>query len=519
MRLREVCVGAIAAALALGLSSCLLPVRAAPGVVGTVVDRRTGEPVEGAIVVVRFDGSYGDQLPDREHLGHVETRTGADGTFRVERYVRGGLTVWPLFRTEARVAAVMRSGYRCPVPVNVRADRPVRIALTPALDAGDQRDSCRPVAARRGEAESYQAAWRELFPSPETPEDREQRRQLARLLEARAALGFGENCAGPVTDLALAPAGGRVAFVATGPQGPEVQLVELDSGGSRTPKLVTRTQATASRRLAWTGQGDLVLWQPAAPADRAVSPSIFASGAPVVVWSTSRSLPARLDRDAPPTSRRQGGSRPLEPEDLSDEADTLWLGRSFSLERTLDAETGLSLDRLRVTQDDGSLSAIELPGEACGGPRFGRPHYRIAAPGRLALDLRFVDGGCHAVAIDLESGAWQRLDRADLDASCREQRSIPPAQLAVALRGWTRDLQAGLEAVGADTGAAYSLDIGRDGATRVMARNHAGQPLTVRGPRFPIATPLRRIDVTNVAPHTPGERVFPLTAPAQLEPL
>lgn len=518
MRLREICVGAIAAALALGLSSCLLPVRAAPGVVGTIVDRATGEPVEGAIVVVRFDGRYGDQLPDREHLGHVETRTGPDGGFRVERYVRGGLTVWPLFRTEVRVAAVLRSGYRCPVPVHVREDRAVRIALTRALDVADQRDSCRPVAARRGEAESYQAAWRELFPAPETPEDREQRRQLARLLEARAPLGFGENCEGPVTDLALAPGGGRVAFVATGPQGAEVQLVELDAGGPWTPKLVNRTEASASRRLAWTGQGDLVLWQPASSADRAVSPSIFARGEPLVLWTASRSLPARLDRDAPATSRH-GGSRPLEPEDLSDEADTLWLGRTFSVERTLDAETGLSLDRLRVTHDDGSLHAIELPGEACGGPRFGRPHYRIAAPGRVALDLRFVDGGCHAVAIDLENGAWQRLDRADLGASCRAQRNIPPAQLAVALRGWTRDLHAELEAAGADTGSAFSLDIGRDGATRVTARNHAGQPLTMKGPRFPITTPLRRIDVTNVAPRTPGERVFPHTAPAQLEPL
>ena len=65
-----------AAVLALLQISCVvLPVRVAPGVSGTVVDRASGKPVAGAPVVVRFDGHYDDILPDREVLGHREART------------------------------------------------------------------------------------------------------------------------------------------------------------------------------------------------------------------------------------------------------------------------------------------------------------------------------------------------------------------------------------------------------------------------------------------------------------
>ena len=135
MRLRKASGLALAAALALNLSSCLLlPVRVAPGIEGTVVDRASGEPLAGAIVLGRFDGHYGDALPDREHLGHAETTTGPDGRFRVKTYLRGGLSLWPHFRTEARVVGVMREGYRCPPPLLVPSSEPVRIALSAALE-------------------------------------------------------------------------------------------------------------------------------------------------------------------------------------------------------------------------------------------------------------------------------------------------------------------------------------------------------------------------------------------------
>jgi hypothetical protein len=521
MRLREASGLALGMALVLSLSSCiLLPVRVAPGLEGKVVDRASGKPLADAIVVVRFDGRYGEALPDREHLGHAETTTGPDGRFRIKSYVRGGVSLWPHFETEARIVRVLRKGYSCPPPLLVSSSEPVRIALGAALDRADQRDSCRPISARRGEAVAYQAAWRELFPARASAEEREQQRQLDRLLAARAALGFGENCEGPIRDLALAPGGRHAAFVADGAQGPEVRLVQLAAGASGRDRLVAKAEDVPPRRLAWTGPDELVLWQPSSEADRVVSPSIFAPGRSEVVWTGSHALPGVLEQGKPASSPRTSPRRPLDPEDLSDEAETRWFGRSFALERHVDPETGLSRDRLRVIREDGSRHAIDLPGESCGPRgRFGRPHYRIVAGGRLGLDLRWVDGGCHAVRIDLETGGWARLDQSAAPSACRAQRRIAPGQLATALRGWTRELHSAMEQAGADHGAAYALRIAPNGATQVRARNFAGKPVTLRGPRFPVTTPLRRVDVTNVAPATSGPRVPPQTLPAAPKPL
>ena len=521
MRLLEASGLALAASLVLSLSSCiLLPVRVAPGIEGTVVDQADGEPLAGAIVLVRFDGHYGDALPDREHLGHAETTTGPDGRFSVKTYLRGGVSLWPHFRTEARVVGVMREGYRCPPPRLVPSSEPVLIALSAALDPGDRRDSCRPVSARRGEAEAYQAAWHELFPARASTEEREQQHQLERLLVARAALGFGENCEGPVRDLTLAPGGHHAAFVADAAEGPEVRLVELAPGASGRDRLVARAEGVPPRRLAWTGPDELVLWQPSSEADRVISPSIFAPGRSEVLWTGPHALPQALDRGIPASSGRTSSRHPLDPEDLSDEAETRWFGRSFALERRLDPETGLSRDRLRVTREDGSRHEIDLPGESCGPrARFGRPHYRITAAGRLGLDLRWVEGGCHALRIDFETGAWARLDHGDAPGVCRAQRRIAPGQLATALRGWTRELHMAMDEAGADPGAAYTLRIEPDGAAQLRARDFAGEPLTLKATRFPVATPLRRIDVTNVAPAAAGSRAQPQTSPAALEPL
>jgi len=521
MRLREASRLALAAALVLSLSSCiLLPVRVAPGIRGAVVDGANGEPLAGAIVLVRFDGRYGDVLPDREHLGHAEATTGADGRFNVKSYVRGGVSLWPHFRTEARIVGVMREGYRCPSPRLVSSSEDVRIPLSAALDPADRRDSCRPVSARRGEAEAYQAAWREIFPARASAEEREKQRQLERLLTARAALGFGDNCEGPVHDLALAPGGHHVAFVTDAPRGPEVRLVELAPDAAGRNRLVAKAEGVPPRRLAWTGPDELVLWQPSSEADRVISPSIFAPGRSEVIWTGPRALPDALDLRLPASSRRTSSRLPLDPEDLSDEAETRWFGRSFALERRLDPETGLSRDRLRVTREDGSRHEIDLPGESCGPrARFGRPQYRITSAGRRGLDLRWVEGGCHALRIDFETGAWARLDHGDAPSVCRAQRRVAPGQLATALRGWSRELHTTMDQAGADPDAAYVLSIEPDGATRLRTRDFAGEPLTLKAPHFPVATPLRRIDVTNVAPATPGSRAQPQASPAALEPL
>ncbi len=516
MRLAEARRLAIAAALALIQLSCVvLPVRTAPGVAGLVVDKASGEPLAGALVVVRFDGRYGELLPDREQLGHAETRSDAEGRFRVARLVRPGLSLWPLFRTEARVVAVLREGYRCPLPRTVPASGEVRLALAPALDLEEQQASCRPVAAGQGQAEAYMTAWRSLYAEPQRRrrETRASAQRTQHLLQARAVLGFGANCKGPVLDLVLAPGGERAAWLAQGPAGPEVHLVETTPDGLAAPQRVGRAEDTPPRRLAWTGPDELVLWQPSSEVNRALSPSIFAPGRFELMWTASAAPPARPDPGTPGSSGRTSPRQPLDPEDLRDEADALWRGRSFALERSLDPESGLPRDRLVVTGPAGDRHSLSLPGEACGPPgRFGRPHYRIAADGRTALDLRFVDAGCHALRIDLENGDWARLDAAETPATCRTARRIPPAHLRTSLRGYMREVEAALEEAGADSETAWAIEIGPSGETQALARGFDGGPRSVALPRFPIATPLRRIDLSNIAPPTPHLRGAPVPA-------
>jgi hypothetical protein len=497
-------------------AACVMPVRVAPAVEGVVVDQASGAPLSDALIVVRFDGRYDDVLPDRDLLGHLEARSDAQGHFRVGPLRRPGLSLWPLLRTEARVVSVLRQGYRCARPVAASRATPVEIRLAAALDPIDRRESCRPVAARSGEAKAYMAAWRALFPAP-APEPSEGEREMDRVLAARAALGFGENCQGPVLDLALAPSGGRAALLVAGPAGAEVHVVELARSGRRASELAAREPQAPPRRLAWTSPTELVLWEPASETDRVASPSIFASQRFELIWTAAGAPP-------PPAAPAFGGlpsasATPLDPGDLNDEGDALWLGRSFALIRSPDPETGLAIDRLRIVQRDGTHYQIELPGEACGPVgRFGRPHYRMAGGGELGLDLRFIEGGCHAVAIDLTTGTWSKLDAAAEPAVCRDRRRIPAVHLGVALRGYSRELEAALAAAGADSAAAYALTIAPDGSVRVEARDFTGQARRLRGPRFPVTTPLRHIDVSVVGTASRPPRGAPIAVPAP-EPL
>jgi hypothetical protein len=471
---------------------------------GQVVDQGSGKPLADAIVVVRFDGRYDDVLPDRDLIGHQEARTDASGRFKMARLVRAGFSAWPLFKTEARVVRVMHEGYRCAAPRAVPGSGPVRIALTPALDDLDRRESCRPVTAERGEVTAYMDAWRTLFADAGAQGPSESDRQVDRLLAARAMLGFGENCTGPATDLAIAPGGGRAAVRIADPDGARVQRIELGAGAQRA--IDAPAPGSEGARLAWVSASELVVVEPGDATATSFTRSALATARLQRVWSASD--------DAPPAAPGLGGSggaaRPpsLDPEDLSDESEQLWGGRTFTLARTLDPSTGLPADELRVTRKDRSRIAFLLPGEACGpSGRFGRPHYRMAADGRSGLDLRFVAGGCHALLIDLESGAWKQLDTSSDPAQCETARRIPAANLSVALRGYMREVESALVEGGADPAAAFVLEISEDGETHARARDFAGDPRDLRVPRFPIHTPLRRIDVSTVGlarPAAPG---------------
>jgi hypothetical protein len=472
----------------------------APGVSGTVVDEASGKPVEGALVVVRFDGHYDDILPDREVLGHREATTDALGRFSIGFLIEPGVSAWPTFRTEARVVAVMSDGYRCPRPQRVPDSREVRVGIQPSLDENDRRDSCSPVPAEKGEAVAYMAAWRGMYPDVDPDPDVDEVHQLERLLSARSAFGFGENCEGPALDLALAPDGRRAAFEIAGDRQSEIHIVELRASRSQLAQVITRDAQPSARRLAWMSPADLVLWEPSEDSYQAVSPSVFSNGEFERIWSAIGPASHVVDRAEESEARSEETAvSVLAPEDLNDEGESRWRGRSFVLRQRPNPGTGLPQDDLRVYREDSTSYTLSLPGEVCGPRgRFGRPQYRIAADGRTSLDLRFVNGGCHVVRTDLETGAWSALDSVDRTGVCRSARRVQPTEFRTALRGYTRELESAIFEAGADPAAAYALRIERDGTTRLDTRGFSGASMTIEVPRFPLDTPLQRIEITTL---------------------
>ena len=497
-----------AAALAAGLlllTSCVvLPVRTAPAVDGLVVDQASGQPVPGALVVVRFDGRYDDVLPDRDLIGHQEARSDASGRFRMERLVRAGLSAWPHFKTEARVVGVMRAGYRCAAPQAVPESGPVRIELTPALDELDRRESCRPVTGGRGEVTAYMDAWRALFADAGAQAPSESDRQVERLLAARTVLGFGENCAGPVTDLAISPDGARAALRIASPHGDRWQRIELASGALRA---IEAPAAGFAGRA--PGLGERLRADPGRARLRARASAHHSA------LATARTTRDLVGEDAPPAApargQRAAGARAALPEDLSDESDRLWRGRSFALARTLDPTSGLPADELRVVREDGSRYSLRLPGEACGqAGHFGRPHYRITADGtqrpRPALRGRRLPRRAHRPRIGrlAEHSTAPRSPRsARARAGCRPRTFSwrCAATCARWRRRWSR---------AAPTRPPPSCS--RSPRTARRTRRRAISPAsgaTLRVPRFPLRTPLaahRRLDGRAGPPGGAGAR-------------
>ncbi|MCZ6784808.1 MAG: LpqB family beta-propeller domain-containing protein [Proteobacteria bacterium] len=511
--------GSCLALLALPSVACVpLPMHLLPPVAGQVLDEKTGKPLQDAVVVVRFDARHGELLPDRDLLRHREAVTDGSGRFRIARAATPGLTAWPMIRTEARVVGVMKPGYRCGAPERV-GGRFLTLRLTPSRDEAERRASCRPVAARPSEAPEYLAAWRALYPRDGRKGRMADERPLKRLLEARRIFGVGENCTGPVVDLALAPGGARLAIGIEQAGRRSIEVVALESDSRRVARLAAPAEAdgTRARRLAWASGGELILWEPGDALDRALAPSSLgaAGSGSEVVW-----------RGATPPAHRapsNAGERilPVLASELNDEGDARWLGRSFQVVRSLDPLTGLASSELHTQTSAGEEFVIPLPGESCGpAGQYGRPHYRITADGEVGVDLRYVDGGCHALAIHLTNGKWKRLDDARAAGVCAQTRRVPLPQLRAAMRGYVRDLEETLAAAGGDPGSAYQLRIAPDGRTTLIARDYLGASLKLVVAPFPVETPLSRIDVTAVGYAGEGPALEPPAAPAPaLEPL
>lgn len=507
----------VLAALCAASSGCLLPVRSAPGVAGRVVEAGSRRPLADVLVVVRFDGRHGTLLPDRENLGHAELRTDAAGRFQFARHFAPGVALWPYFEGEARVLSVLADGYRCPSPQKVSPGVPIEVALAPAADRSDQRASCRPVAARPGEAAAYMAGWRALFDDPDSDQALEDRRRVEQVLAARTALGFAENCEGPVFDLALSPDGRMAAIAQREKQRTAVHVVDLAPGSGIRGVRAGVAERMPPRRLAWTSPRQLVVWLPVATPLRAAATARGAEGQVEVLWNAPVERVSTAPQRA--SARPVGSSRPLEPEDIYDEGANRWAGRSFTLVRGVNASSGLAREQLRIVAPDGARHEIELPGEPCGPTgHFGQPQYRIAADGSHALDLRFVGGACRAVSIDLESGSWNAIDTAGgARAECRNERRIPPSHLRVALRGYLRQAEGSLASAGADPTRSYLLRIEPSGAAQAETRDASGHTQHVALAPFPVATPLRIVHVTNVAPVDglqPAPKAAPKPAPS-----
>jgi hypothetical protein len=493
------------AAIALLVGGCLpMPVQRGPEFSGQVLDAATGSPLAGAILVVRWDTRHDDLLPDRDLLGHVEVVSGQDGRFEAGPLWRPRLAVWPLFRVEARVVAVLADGYRCAGPIAVPKEGGVEIGLVPSSDLADRRLSCRPVAAEPKVVPRYVAAWRGLHPEADTLVEKLRGRRIQEVLEARSALGFGANCDGPVHDLAVSPDGERIAFRVNDGQGDWVGIVRAE-GATPLERLLVDVPDTGRWQLGWTNADELVLWEPSNDMDRTHSLALvsLAGGAPRVLWR------------APPPPPPAAPGYDLALSRSHDRARALWLGRSFRMLRTIDPITGLSREVLRVAHENGSMQDIGLPGEPCGQvARFGSLDDRVADRGRTAFDLRHVKGACRAVAVDLWSGSWRVIDDARGEGVCRESRSFPASQLQIALAGYMDEIQMALEREDADPRASFSIRIEDDGATSVASRGYDGEIRVLPIPSFPLATPLRRIDVAVLgstgAPRSSGSTLEPL---------
>ena len=487
-RLRRLLPALAMAAAGLTATACT-PIAFAPVPSGVVVDAATGAPVSGAIVVFRYDRRSGADADDVDALAHREVLTGADGRFRAP-----GLA-WRV-APSVRIASVLAAGYRCG-SADGDAGGSQKIALARAGAVEERRASCVPVSGTPREVPHYRAAWQALYPSVYRRSVRQPDAEVERVLAARRLLGFGANCEGPVTDLALSRDGRRLA---TWRQraGSRATIRIQDLSGTE-PVLLDEVDAPLDApgvELAWTARHELVSWQPYSTHPPEVVPTLGleAPRSARVLWQPE--APPAAPALAPARAGEPPRSQPLGRDDLLDPEDARWGERSFHRRSVLDPRTGLPVDVLETWHADGGRHAIALPGEACG-RRFGQPEQRITSDGDRAVDLRYVSGGCRPVRIDLDTGRYHTLDEA-VGARCRETRPVLAARFEDALRGYSLEVRRALSEAGADPASAFVLRLGRDGEARVEARDPFGRLVDADLPRFPLRTPLREIRVSVV---------------------
>jgi hypothetical protein len=451
--------------------------------------------------VVRFDASY-EEAPARfQPLAWRSVRSGPDGRFRAGPALAAGIEAWPWQRTRARVVAALAEGHLCADEQELAADGSTRIALATAQSEEERRASCPPLAGWPAGAREYAAAWRDLYATATFPSATPAERELSRSAAFRRSFGFGANCAGPVLDLSLAPDGSRAALLLARGGEVAVQLVELSAAPGASRRSLAQLPAEPLPRLAWTSSGSLSVAAAASGAHTRL-PELLAGplDAPAAQGPAAQIL---WRPEMPPASlggETTGDLPALEAADRHDEEGLRWAGRSFVDLHEVDAETGLPRDRLQVTDAGGAAFTLALPGEPCGPEgRFGRPQLRVSADGMRGLDLRFVEGACRALVIDLASGEWETLDRESEAGLCAVDRHVPASQLAGALPGYLSELRRLLGDAGLDPAGAFVLDVEAGAPTRLEAQAPDGRLRVLAAPPFPLATPLRRIAVGVVA--------------------
>ncbi len=520
----------LATGLLAGATGCIpLPLKRAPGLHGAVVDTR-GEPIAGAHVVVRFDGSYDEILGEWDLLGHREATTDENGRFRFGNLHKDGFSAWPWFEARSAVVGVIRDGFSCADRAAALDDGSVRVVLRDGVTAEARRDSCRPVPAAPREAPGFWKAWNAL---QEVAIARDEPRDSGSIA-AKRPFGFGMNCRGPVLDAALAPDGVHLARMVTRQRDAtttlRLQILELGEHG---PPVIAHAAPVRLRpevgRLAWISDGELawleesLQWRDPDRPSTSRTPPGMGRFARVLFDRTARDS-AALPASRPPSPTPQGvrwtaTPKPVDPaapanaatridpvvagdEDRHDRAALRWRDRTFTRHQRVDPNTGLPTTVLRVTRPGGATVEARLPGEACGRTgRFGRPEFALTQRGDRAVDLRYVDGGCQLVSIDLRAGTWESLATAAGPSTCQTSRDIPASQLRAGFPDYAETLQTALERSKLDPKAAFRLVLGPGRAARLEVPTETGRTEILDAPPFPMETPLRVIGVSTLGLH------------------